>query len=168
MTIEINSFFGSIYNSFYSVTGLNKIFSSVVYTSILISGLIVLLLMFLYPCKKNTPLWILFKIFIYILTIMVFTLSIHNSLVRNRYKSQYQDTSINNMMDTIHGGRNDIVYNNEKMQVNPKLNTSCIDSRNSGMGTDVDTNIIDDGADMKAPHKLTRESISEMLDDLEA
>lgn len=121
MAVEFNSFLGGLTNSIYSVVGLNHIFSSVLYTSIVLSVLVVLLIIMLYPCKKGTPMWILFKLFLYVLMLIVVVFSIHNSFIKNDYKEKYLKSNVNNLINNIHGGH---VYGEEMVKVSPQLNQS--------------------------------------------
>jgi hypothetical protein len=153
MAIEINSFFGGICNSIYSATGLNHIFSSVLYTSIMLSITIILVIMLLYPGKKGTPVWVIFKLFLYIMMIITVVFSIHNSFIKNNYKEKYLNSNVSDLMDNIHGGR---MYNDEKISVQPHL-----DSYKIGGEIDELDEINENSPDGK------RLSLSEMIDDLE-
>jgi hypothetical protein len=66
MTIEFNSFFGNISNSIYLVTGLNHIFSSVLYTSLVLSIMIIIMVMLIYPGEEKSPSWLIIKLFLYV------------------------------------------------------------------------------------------------------
>lgn len=120
MSIEINSLFGNITNSIYSTTGLNNLFVSIIWTSVILSIIIIIILMFMYPAKKGTPAWILFKIFLYIVAINTIILSVHNSIISNNYKEKYLDKSSDQFISNINksGGYK---LNNDHIKVNPSF-----------------------------------------------
>ncbi len=118
MPIEISSFLGGISNSIYSITGLNHIFSSVLYTALGLSIVIIIIIMLIYPCKKDTPLWLLFKTFLYIMIVIMMSFSIHSNFIRNNYKEKYLNNNVSTMMNNTHGG---VVYVDEKVDVRPRL-----------------------------------------------
>ena len=147
MAIEINSFFGGICNSIYSATGFNRILSSVVYTSLTMSIMIIIAIMLIYPAKKNSPSWLLLKLFLYIFIGITFMFSIHSSFIRNNYKEKYLNSNVNTLMNNIHGG--EAVYNNEKIKVQPNLE------------------IKEEPEEVYEPVKEEPNSLSAMIDDLE-
>lgn len=147
MAIEINSFFGGICNSIYSATGLNYIFSSVLYTSLVLSVIIILMILLLYPAKRGSPAWLILKLFLYILMAITIVFSIHNSFIRNNYKEKYLNNNVSSLMDNIHGGG--LVYGNDKIKVQPNLESYPEDHSNE---EDFDEKPL---------------SLSEMIDDLE-
>ncbi len=150
MAIEIGSFFGGICNSFYFATGLNNIFISITYTSILLSGIIILIIMLIYPCKKNTPLWRLLKVFLYISTASVIILSIHSSFMKNKYKETYLNSNVDKFMDNIHGGA---FYTDDKIKVKPHFESS---SR------------FEDDTESQIKNEPRNHSLSEIIDDIES
>lgn len=120
MPIEMSTFLGGMTNSVYSVTGFNKIFSSVAYTSIILSVIILIILMFIYPCKKDTPSWILLKVLLYVFIINIAILSLHNSIIKNDYKEKYLNTNIDTFMTNINN-RDNAIYEQDNVKVMPNF-----------------------------------------------
>ena len=118
MAIDIGSFFQSICNKTYSVTGLNAVFSSVINMAIILSIIIILLIMTIYPCKKGTPIYILGKLFLYVLLISVSLLSLHSSIIKNDYQQKYSDQTMGTFINKI-GGKNEI-YREDMVEIKPQ------------------------------------------------
>ncbi len=150
MPIEMGTFLGGMTNSVYSVTGLNKIFSSVAYTSIILSIIVLLIIMFIYPCKKDTPSWLLLKVLLYVFIINIAILSLHNSIVKNDYKEKYLNTNIDNFMNNVNN-RDNGIYEEENIKVSPTFAQ--------------EQNIVSGGS--PSPTKREFTSTQDILDDLE-
>lgn len=120
MAIEMSSLFGNVYNKAYSIKGLNVIFSNIIYTSIILSCIMLIIIVVIYPCKKNTPYWLIMKIFFYILFSSIVFLSIHSSIIKNNYQKKYMDSDVSKMYDTFES--NNLVYGDEF--VKPQINMS--------------------------------------------
>lgn len=150
MPIEMGTFLGGMTNSVYSVTGLNKIFSSVVYTSIILSIIVLLIIMFIYPCRKDTPSWLLLKVLLYVFIINIAILSLHNSIIKNDYKEKYLNSNIDNFMNNVNN-RDNGIYDEENIKVSPTFAES--------------QNRISGGS--PAPIKREFTSTQDILDDLE-
>ncbi len=119
MTIEFNSFFGSVSNSIYSTTGLNHIFSSVLYTSLSMTIIIIIMVLLIYPARENSPSWIVVKLFLYVFGGVLAIFSVHGSFIKNDYKEKCENNRVNNLMNSIHGGK--FVYNGDSIPVQPNL-----------------------------------------------
>jgi len=77
------------------------------------------MVVFIYPCKKRTPMWIVFKLFLYILLASTIVFSIHSNFIRNNYKEKYNTSNINNIIQNPHNGT---VYGGESVTIKPNLN----------------------------------------------
>lgn len=119
MPIEINSLFSGIYNSFYSTVGLNRIFSSTFNTALLLSITIILIIVILYPCQKNTPFYLLFKLFLYIAGVTLITFAMHSNFIKNDYKEKYLKSSHEDLITNLHGGAEQ--YSEEKIDIKPDV-----------------------------------------------
>lgn len=117
MTIEIGHFLGDISNSTYSSSGLNSIFGSVLYTSILLSIILLLIICFIYPCKKNTPLWVTFKLMFYIFIGVISILYLHHGVMYHKYEKKVEDKSVKNLINGINNPSP--AYEADRIKVNP-------------------------------------------------
>ncbi len=105
MPIEISNFFSDINTSMFNIIGLNRIFTSVIYTSLLISVIVMIIVLFLYPYKKSTPSYLFIKSFLYITMAVTIILALHSSFIRTYYRAKSQDTELNSFVDRV-GGNN--------------------------------------------------------------
>ena len=121
MAIEFSSCLNGINNSIYNIPFLNNVFSSIIYTSIVLSILIIILIIFIYPCKKDTPSWILVKLFIYLFTVNAIIFSAQHSMTLNNYKEKSSDVKSDEFITNINkrGGN---IYNKENIKVVPNFN----------------------------------------------
>ena len=121
MTVEIGSVFNDICNKSYSISGLNVIFSSILNTSIILCIIVLLIITFIYPCKKGTSSLLLLKLFIYIFISVVFILSIHSSIIKNNYQEKSNNTKLNSFMNNIDS--NQTVYGGDMIKPSINLQT---------------------------------------------
>jgi Ca2+/Na+ antiporter len=142
MPIEIGSVLGGICNKTYSITGLNVIFSSIINTAIVLTLITLILIMVIYPCKKNTPMWLLFKLFLYILISIVFVLYLHNSTIKNNYEKKYR----NNNLEKFIGGMesNSITHSNDIIEVSPNHSKKDIKLNEMDKYDDLNVDLNDD------------------------
>ena len=89
------------------------------YTSILLASIIVLIILWLYPCKKDTPAYILLQVGLYILLSSFGVLFLHNSLV---CKKMRDDTAKQANYEFIDGSGKDPIY--DAMPVIPATGAS--------------------------------------------
>lgn len=114
----MGTFLGGVTNSVYSVTGFNKIFSNVAYTAIILSIIMIIIIMFIYPCKKDTPSWLLLKVLLYVFIVNIALLSLHNSIIKNDYKEKYLNSNIDEFMNNVNN-RDNGIYGEENIKVSP-------------------------------------------------
>ncbi len=125
----MGSFLSNICYSVYSTTGLHSVFSSILYTSIILSIIVLLILMFIYPCKKGTPSWILIKIFLYVLSINTIVFAIHNSIIKNNYKEKYLNNNVDTLMQNVYGGNKSPIYETEKLPVEANFRENTYENK---------------------------------------
>jgi hypothetical protein len=121
MAIEFSSVFGTISNGIYSIPFMNTILSSVLYTSIILSILLIIVIMFIYPGKKNSSSWVLVKLFIYLTIANVVVLSAHHSIMNNKYKERDSNDDSVKFIDNISKRGGNVVYANDSVQVIPRF-----------------------------------------------
>jgi hypothetical protein len=116
--IEISNFLGGITNSASSSIGLNSIFTSILKSAIVLALLVLLIIMFIYPCKKGTPAWVLLKVYLYVFAVSLFFFYVHNSINCSKYEEKHLDRNVDNFIENI-GGHN--IYHEDKMDVLPMM-----------------------------------------------
>lgn len=96
MAIDIAESLTSLSQWVFGSTLLHDIFSNAIVISVVISLIMVVLLMFIYPAKANTGVSVLVKLFIYMALSTSLIIFLHDNVVK--YNSQNVD------VDTTHGG----------------------------------------------------------------
>jgi hypothetical protein len=149
MPIEINSLFEGAYRSVYSSTGLDNVFSNILYTSALLTVIVLVIILFVYP-HKHASTRLIFKVLLYIFAANVVVLALHSNFVKESYKNKYLNKNMSNFIDDIHayGGNN--IYADDKIRIQPELqpHVAMVDRT------------------PEAPPKVM-ESASDILDDIE-
>jgi hypothetical protein len=100
--------------------GLNALFCSRIYTSGILTILIVLLIMILYPCKKGTPCLILVKLGFYVFICTYITIFIHDGILHKESNDKLGESKNDNFINSI--GSDDVVYGNDNIPVKPNPN----------------------------------------------
>lgn len=103
MTIGLSELLSDTYGWKFAATGINKILSNNIYTSILITFCIILIIMIIYPCKKNTPLWVVFKLGFYILLCTTGILLVHDIILRKTFDDSHKQNTDNTFIKNIGG-----------------------------------------------------------------
>lgn len=74
--------------------------------------------MIIYPCKNNTPFYIIIKLFLYLFLLSFFIILLHNSTLRNKYKETERNGEMYNIIDNIDDNR--IIYGSSN-QIKPNV-----------------------------------------------
>ena len=149
MAIEFGAFVGNINNSIYSVPLLNMVFSSILYTSIILSILLIVILLVIQPNEDSS--FELFKICVYTFVTNLVIFSVHSSIVSNKYKEQYSADKSYDLINDINDKTGGAIYASETIKVVPQLK--------------VPDDIPD--LDMEEVNEPQVKTISDMLDDVE-
>lgn len=134
MAIEFSSFIGNIHNSIYSVPILHTILSNVIYTSIVLSIILIILLLVIYPCKSDTPSWVMLKVFTYLVIVNTIVFSVHRSVLSNKYKEESSFKDNENIYNNINKVGGVGIYDEENIKVVPTFsnqNDSCAEQSQS-------------------------------------
>ena len=103
MTIEIGYFFNDICGST-SNSWFGKIFTNVIYVSILISVLILLILICLYPVKKGTPIYSMFRVVFYVFVVVILIQSVHHRIIEANIEEKFGSRMNKEILSAIKGG----------------------------------------------------------------
>lgn len=145
MPFECSKFFDKSYNFYFSSVGLNKIFKSPFNSSILLTITILFIIILYFPSKKNTPLYILCKIGLYIFICNYIVLFLHSCIIKNIKKTKDSN------LDIYNDGENIINNAAQNNNIKPYLGGREIiggDSYDIDDGDiNEDTDIISDDAD---------------------
>jgi hypothetical protein len=100
--------------------GLNVIFSNKLYTSTILTLTVLILIMIIYPCKENTPIWVIFKLGFYILIFSSAWLVLHDIIMRKYIIEKYTREKSNDFVGSI-GGTSNIATNNDNVDISPSM-----------------------------------------------
>lgn len=120
MAIEFSSFLGNINKSIQSIPFLNVVLSSVIYTSIILSILVIIVMLFIYP-QEHTPGWILVKVFIYIVILNTIVFSAHHAIIKDIYKDTAETKKSEEFMTNINNHKIGGIYQADNIRVVPKF-----------------------------------------------
>ena len=152
--IEFNSLINSIQNNIHGIPFFNGILSNIVYVSITLSILLIIMILFIYPCKETTPAWVLAKLFVYLSITNLIIFSMHNSIMKNKYSEKFSSETSEKFINNINSrGGSASIYNSENIKVVPTFKE--IDSDEID-GTNETSNEINKGL-----------TVSDILDDVE-
>ncbi len=93
---------------------LNNILGSSIILGLLISIVLIVLVMILYPAKKNTSISVIGKIFIYSFIITSILVFLHDGII----KSQYDNNKYDGFLDEKH-----MLLSNNNIPIKPNLQT---------------------------------------------
>jgi hypothetical protein len=94
MPFECSKLFDDAYEFSFSSIGLKKIFNSNLYTSLLLTTLIVFIIVLLFPSKKDTPIYILFKVGLYIFITSYITIFLYGCMIKNTNTKKIENNEI--------------------------------------------------------------------------
>jgi hypothetical protein len=100
--------------------GLNTLFSSNFYTTLILTILILLLITVIYPCKKGTPFWLVGKLGFYIFITTLAILFIHDGVSYTAYQKSVVGGEDDEFVESL-GGSDNIAFSGDKLPVNPKF-----------------------------------------------
>jgi hypothetical protein len=112
MTIEINTLLNNVVNKVYGAPKSNAVLSSVLYTTLLMSVSVLLIILLIYPTKPNSPVWLLVKTFLYVFMSNAIILILHRNMLKHTYEEKYDKGS------DVLGGR---MFESDKIKVSPKV-----------------------------------------------
>lgn len=124
MAIEFDYFFKSIYGSVYT-SPIGKLLENVLYFSIILSVLILLIVIFIYPVGKKAQSGAVsssFKLVFYIfITVMLMT-SLHHGVVEYKFEEKYSNQMNKEILNAVKGGSlNTLLGSGEKINIKPKI-----------------------------------------------
>lgn len=117
MTIELSNVLkhSSLGQTF---KGVNKFFLNKFYSALALTIAIILIIMVLYPCKKETPIYLLLKVGLYIFIGSVSIIFIHDIALIDNYKTHINKQDTEKIIDVISGHEN-TGFHNETIEIKP-------------------------------------------------
>lgn len=100
--------------------GATKLFHSVWYTAGILTVLIIILVMVIYPGKSGTPVWVLGKLGLYVFLISASVVFIHGCIVRNEYSEKISGNENNAFIERL-GGDTHLAFADGNIKINPAI-----------------------------------------------
>jgi hypothetical protein len=98
--------------------GMNGLFCSKFYTTLILTIMILILITIIYPGKKGTPFWIIGKLGLYIFVACLAVLFIHDGVVYNSYKKEVAGGNNDEFVSHLYGNEN-IAFKDDNVSVVP-------------------------------------------------
>jgi hypothetical protein len=118
MPFELGNSLKSTCNWTFQSRGMNSLFYSKIYTTAIMTMLVIVLIMIIYPCKKNTPTWLLFKLGFYIFILTLGIIVMHDGVVLTTLKEKIGGRENESFINNIHSDKN-IAFGDESVIVSP-------------------------------------------------
>jgi len=115
MPIDLSNTLKSTCGWSFASKGMNGIFVSKFYTSSFLTIIIIVLIMILYPCQRNTPALILVKLGFYIFLASLGMIFIHDCVVYHEYEKEVSGQNSDDFVELISeknvafGGTTDVI-----------------------------------------------------------
>lgn len=119
MPIDLNSSIGYISQIAFGSPFLNGILSNTLFVAVLIALITCLLIMFLYPAKKDTSISVVGKIFIWSILSSAFVVFLHDSVRRISYDEMRNNSSNNELINGTTLYNRDSIYGGSGIEINP-------------------------------------------------
>jgi hypothetical protein len=118
MPFELGNSLKNTCNWTFQSKGMNSLFCSKIYTTTIITVMVIVLIMIIYPCKKNTPTWLLFKLGFYVFILTLGIIVMHDGVVLTALKEKIGGRESESFIDNIHSDKN-IAFGDESITVSP-------------------------------------------------
>lgn len=100
--------------------GINGLFCSKIYTSAILTLLIIVLIMILYPGQKGTPFWMIGKLGVYIFITTLVIVFIHDGVVYSAFEKKTGGDETESFIAGI-GGDANLPFKDENHEVRPNV-----------------------------------------------
>jgi hypothetical protein len=119
MPIDITNTLTNGGNWTFMSKGLSRLFGSRIYTTAILTLMIIILIMIMYPCKLNTPTWILLKLGFYIFLVSISVIFMHDCVILNAEGIKKGGDDEDEVINSITRGGDDVAFSSEKVEVKP-------------------------------------------------
>jgi hypothetical protein len=120
MPIELSESLKNTCGVTFASRGMNGLFCSKFYTTLILTIIILILITVIYPCKKGTPFWIVGKLGFYIFAATLAILFLHDGVVYSSYKKEVAGGEGDEFVKLLTGGDN-VAFGGDNLPVNPKF-----------------------------------------------
>ena len=123
MPFELGDSLKSTCNWTFQSKGMNGLFFSKFYTTAIITVMVIVLIMIIYPCKKNTPSWLLFKLGFYVFILTLGIIVMHDGVVLTTLKEKIGGRENEDFINGIHDNKHS-AFGGESITVSPSIQTT--------------------------------------------
>jgi hypothetical protein len=120
MPIELSESLKNTCGVTFASRGMNGLFCSKFYTTLILTIMILILITVIYPCKKGTPFWIVGKLGFYIFATTLAILFLHDGVVYSSYKKEVAGGEGDEFVEALNGGDN-VAFGGDNLPVNPNF-----------------------------------------------
>jgi len=112
MPIELSDSLKSTCGWSFSSSGFNRLFKGKISTACLMTVFVIILIMIIYPCKKDTSILVLLKLAVYVFVANFAILFIHDCVTYNSYALGGDDRDANNLINNMN---DNIAFSNDNI-----------------------------------------------------
>jgi len=120
MPIELSESLKNTCGVTFTSRGMNGIFCSKFYTTLILTIMILILITVIYPCKKGTPFWIVGKLGLYIFVATLAIIFLHDGVLYSSYKKEVAGGEGDEFVEALNGDDN-VAFSGDNLPVNPKF-----------------------------------------------
>jgi hypothetical protein len=124
--IELCALGEDTYKCSFASRGISKLFCNKFYTAGILTAMIIILIMVIYPCKKGTPVFIVFKLAFYILIFTYMVIFVHDGVLHQITEKENDDAETSKFIGGL--GETNVVYGGDNIEVNPTVSAGGEDS----------------------------------------
>jgi hypothetical protein len=125
MPIELSESLKNTCGVTFASRGMNGLFCSKFYTTLILTIMILILITVIYPCKKGTPFWIVGKLGFYIFAATLAILFLHDGVVYSSYKKEVAGGEGDEFVEALNGCDN-VAFGGDNLPVNPKFGSDMM------------------------------------------
>lgn len=106
MPFNLSNSLKTTYGWSFASKGMNGLFVSKFYTTAILTVMIIILVMIIYPGQKNTPVWILVKLGFYVFLVSLGMIFMHDCVVFHEYEKKVGGDESDEFIGGLNGGGN--------------------------------------------------------------
>lgn len=129
MPFELSNSFKSTCGWSFASKGMNSLFVSRFYTTAILTVMIIILIMIIYPGQKNTPVWILVKLGFYIFLVSLGLIFIHDCVVYHEYEKEVGNSASEQFIGGLNSNENiPFKGSDDHISINPHKSNDKVES----------------------------------------
>jgi hypothetical protein len=118
MPVELSDSLKNTFGMTFASRGMNNLFYSKIFTTLILTIMILILITIIYPCKKGTPFWIIGKLGLYIFLSCLAILFIHDGVVYSTYQNDISGGASDEFVRAL-DGRDNVAFGDDNVDIKP-------------------------------------------------